>query len=100
MTEKMTEMTETNELDLDYDLLRKEQQIQNLLDDFDFFVEHLEDEYKKWNYVEERDGKWYFYYHNVCEEDKVYADERLALEALFDYIRMVENDEEDYNLPF
>lgn len=94
----MTELEQSEQIDVD--LQRKEQEIQNLLDDFDFFVEHLDEEYQKWNYVEERDGKWYYYYHNVCEEDNVYADERLALEALFDHIRMVENETDDSILLF
>lgn len=41
-TYQMTEMTE-----LDIDLQRQEQNIQNLLDDFDFFLEHLDEEAQK-----------------------------------------------------
>ena len=98
---KMTEKTE-----LDIDLLREEQNIQNLLDDFDFFVEHLDEEEKKGNYIlfDEEDKKWHVYYHNITEENDCYADERLALEHLFDHIRMVESGTDgtdDYQLlPF
>lgn len=92
-------MTEKTELDIDIDLQRKEQNIQNLLDDFDFFLEHLEEEAQKWNYVvENNDGTWSVFYHNITEDNERYADERLALEHLFDHIRMVEN-ETDSDLP-
>lgn len=90
------------ELDIDIDLQRKEQEIQNLLDDFDFFLEHLDEEYQKWNYVVENDDcTWSVFYHNITEDNERYADERLALEALFDHIRMVENGTDEYlDLPF
>lgn len=102
MTESILE-TVSPDMDIDYDLQRKEQQIQNLLDDFDFFVEHLTDEYQAGNYVEElEDGKRIYYYHNIAESDKTYSDERRALEALFDHKRYVESAErtEDRQLPF
>ena len=91
---KMTELKEPVE-QIDIDLLREEQNIQNLLDDFDFFVEHLDEEEKKGNYIifDEEDKKWHVYYHYINEENDCYADERIALEHLFDHVRAVEHQE-------
>lgn len=95
----MTELKEPVE-QIDIDLLREEQNIQNLLDDFDFFVEHLDEEEKKGNYIlfDEEDKKWHVYYHNINEENDCYADERIALEHLFDHTR--EWSDEYLDVPF
>jgi len=96
---KMTELKEPVDT-IDIDLRREEQNIQNLLDDFDFFVEHLDEEEKNGNYImfDEDEKVWRVYYHNINEENDCYADERIALEHLFDHIRAGSN--ELSNLPF
>ena len=49
---------------------------------------------------DEEDKKWHVYYHNITEENDCYADERIALEHLFDHVRAWENWQDDYFLPF
>ena len=81
----------TDTLEMDVDIQREDQNINNLLDDFDWFLDHLDEEYQKWNYVMEDNGERYVYYHNIS--DSHYPTEQSALEHLFDHIRMVESEE-------